>query len=141
MLKISDQALRTLHEHDRDAILHVVGLNRFTAFTPRSLPVARITYVTPDGEVVIVEAAQGSLMTAAVQNQVKGIDGECGGVCSCGTCHVHVDPEWLERVGPPNDTEVEMLELDDHMTPASRLGCQVPIRPELDGLKVRVVGR
>ncbi len=102
---------------------------------------ARITYVTPDQEVVVVEAANGTLMTAAVQNQVKGIDGECGGVCSCATCHVQIDPEWVDRVGPPNDAESAMLELDEHVTPASRLGCQVPIRPELDGLKVQVVGR
>ncbi len=102
---------------------------------------ARITYVTPDGEAVVVEASGGNLMTAAVQNQVKGIDGECGGVCACATCHVHVDPEWVDRVGPPGNAEAAMLELDDHVTAASRLGCQVRIRPELDGLKVRVVGR
>ncbi len=102
---------------------------------------ARITYITPDGEQVIVEASGGSLMTAAVQNQVKGIDGECGGVCSCATCHVHVDPAWMDRVGPAGDVEAAMLELDDHVNSTSRLGCQVPIRPELDGLKVQVVGR
>ena len=102
---------------------------------------ARITYTTPDGDEVVVDESTGTLMTAAVQNQVKGIDGDCGGVCSCATCHVHIDPAWIERVGPPNESEAAMLELDDHVTPASRLGCQVSIRPELDGLKVRVVGR
>jgi 2Fe-2S ferredoxin len=102
---------------------------------------ARITYITPDGEEIVVEASGGSLMTAAVENQVKGIDGECGGVCSCGTCHVHVDAAWVDRVGPAGEAEAAMLELDDHVTGASRLGCQVPIRPQLDGLKVRVVGR
>jgi 2Fe-2S ferredoxin len=103
--------------------------------------VARITYITPDGQQVVVEAATGSLMTAAVDKDVDGIEGECGGVCSCATCHVHIDPAWVDRVGPANDAEAAMLELDDHVTPASRLGCQVPIRPELDGLKVQVVGR
>ena len=102
---------------------------------------ARITFVTADGDEIGVEASGGSLMTAAVENNVKGILGECGGVCSCATCHVHVDPAWVDRVGPPNDTEGAMLELDDDVTPASRLGCQVPIGPELDGLKVRVVGQ
>ncbi len=101
---------------------------------------ARITYVTSDGEAVSVEASGGTLMTAAVENQVRGILGECGGVCSCATCHVQIDPGWVERVGPPNDAEAAMLELDDDVTPASRLGCQVRIGPELDGLTVRVVG-
>lgn len=102
---------------------------------------ARITYITPAGHQVVVEASGGSLMTAAVQNQVEGIEGACGGVCSCATCHVHIDPEWMDQVGPAGDTEAAMLELDDNVTSASRLGCQVPIRPELDGLQVRVVGR
>lgn len=102
---------------------------------------ARITYVTPGGESVVVEATGGSLMTAAVENGVDGILGECGGVCSCATCHVHVADDWVGRVGPANETEAAMLELDDHVTPASRLGCQVPVRPELDGLTVRVVGQ
>jgi 2Fe-2S ferredoxin len=103
--------------------------------------VARITYITPDGEEVVVEASSGSLMTAAVQNQVTGIEGECGGVCCCGTCHIHVDAAWVDRVGPAGDEEADLLELDDKVTGTSRLGCQIPIRPELDGLKVRVVGR
>ncbi len=102
---------------------------------------ARITYITPDGKQVVVEASGGSLMTAAVQNQVDGIEGECGGVCSCATCHVHVDAAWISRVGPAGDAEAAMLELEDGVNSASRLGCQVPIRPELDGLTVRVVGR
>jgi 2Fe-2S ferredoxin len=76
-----------------------------------------------------------------VENNVKGIDGECGGVCSCGTCHVHIDSAWIEIVGPPGADEAAMLELDDLVTPASRLGCQIEIRAELDGLKVQVVGR
>ena len=102
---------------------------------------ARITYVTPDGTEMAVDATDGSLMTAAVANGVPGIEGACGGVCSCATCHVHIDPAWVDRVGRANDTEAAMLELDDHVTPASRLGCQVPVRPDLDGLVVTVVGQ
>ena len=102
---------------------------------------ARITFVTPDGANLPVDATDGTLMTAAVAHNVPGIEGACGGVCSCATCHVHVDPAWVDRVGPPNDTEAAMLELDDHVTPASRLGCQVPVRPDLDGLVVTVVGQ
>ncbi|MEM6550631.1 MAG: 2Fe-2S iron-sulfur cluster-binding protein [Planctomycetota bacterium] len=99
---------------------------------------AKITYIQTDGTAVEVEATDGTLMTAAVANQVAGIEGECGGVCSCATCHLHVDPDWAERVGPANDVEEMMLELDDDYSETSRLGCQVPITPELDGLSVRV---
>ena len=101
----------------------------------------RITYITPDGGEIVVDQATGNLMTAAVAHQVAGIDGDCGGVCSCATCHVRVDPAWSERVGPPGDAEAGMLELEDEATEHSRLGCQVPLTPELDGLVVRVVGR
>ncbi|MEM6315474.1 MAG: 2Fe-2S iron-sulfur cluster-binding protein [Planctomycetota bacterium] len=100
---------------------------------------ARITYTTPSGEEIVVDAEGGSLMTNAVENSVEGIEGACGGVGACATCHVHVDPDWTEKVGPPNDAEADMLELDDNFADNSRLGCQVPVTPELDGLKVRVV--
>lgn len=102
---------------------------------------AQITYITPDGEQVVVEAWDGNLMTAAVQNQVRGIDGECGGVCACGTCHVQIDPAWMACVGPAGDEEAATLGFDDNVTNTSRLGCQIPIGPELEGLKVRVIGR
>ena len=101
----------------------------------------KVTYITPDGETVIVENAEGTLMSAAVANQVDGIDGDCGGVCSCATCHVHIDPAWAEKVGPAVDFEDDMLEFEDERGETSRLGCQVNLTPELDGLLVRVVGR
>ncbi len=100
----------------------------------------KITYITPDGEEVVVENASGDLMSAAVESGVEGIAGDCGGVCSCGTCHVHIDPAWLERVGTATDVEQDMLELEEGFAEASRLGCQVELTPELDGLVVRVVG-
>lgn len=101
----------------------------------------RITYVTVSGEEVVVDAAEGTLMSAAVANQVAGIDGDCGGVCSCATCHVHVDPAWIEKVGPASATEAAMLEFEDCNTPQSRLGCQVQLTEDLDGLVVRVAPR
>ena len=100
-----------------------------------------VTYITPGGETVTVDNAEGTLMTAAVAHQVDGIDGDCGGVCSCATCHVHVDPAWTAKVGQPGPSEVGMLELEDNANGCSRLGCQVKLTPELDGLVVRVVGR
>ena len=89
-----------------------------------------------------VEAATGvSVMQAAVSNGVVGIDADCGGSCSCATCHVHIDEAWAEKVGPADEAESGMLELEDEVSETSRLGCQVQLTPELDGLVVRVVGR
>lgn len=101
----------------------------------------RVTYLTPDGETVLVENATGTLMSAAVDHQVQGIDGDCGGVCSCGSCHVHVDAAWIDKVGPASDIEVGMLDMEEAVNARSRLGCQVDLTPELDGLVVHVVGR
>ena len=98
-----------------------------------------ITYITAAGDRVPVEAQDGTLMTAAVDADVEGIEGACGGVCSCATCHVHVDPAWTEKVGPPSDAELDLLEFEDRFDATrSRLGCQVNVTPELDGLVVTV---
>ena len=101
----------------------------------------KITYITANGEKIIVENAQGTLMTAAVENQVNGIDGDCGGVCSCATCHVHISTEWTAKVGPASDIELGMLELEDDVSEFSRLACQVELTDELDGLEVKVASR
>jgi len=101
----------------------------------------KVTYITPDGGEVVVENAEGNLMTAAVENNVAGIDGDCGGLASCATCHVHVDPAWAEKVGPADDIESGMLEFEDNVSETSRLGCQVKLTPELQGLIVRVAER
>lgn len=101
----------------------------------------RVSFITPGGEEIEVADAEDNLMIAAVENQVDGIDGDCGGVGSCGTCHVVIDAAWAERVGPPSEMEQDMLELEDGATENSRLGCQVELSDELEGLVVRVVGR
>jgi 2Fe-2S ferredoxin len=100
-----------------------------------------LTYITPDEKKIVVTETKENLMKTAIAHGIPGIDGDCGGVCSCATCHVHVDPEWMEKVGPPHTAEQDMLELEDEATPCSRLGCQVAVTEELDGLVVRVVGR
>lgn len=102
---------------------------------------AKITYITPAGTEVVVENAAGNLMNIAVENQVDGIDGDCGGVCSCATCHIKIDPAWTEKVGPASEIENDLLELEFEFDKSSRLGCQVEMTEELDGLVVRVVSR
>jgi 2Fe-2S ferredoxin len=77
-------------------------------------------------------------MGIALENNIDGISGNCGGVCSCSTCHVYVTPAWVERVGPPNPVEKDTLEFNSHHQPNSRLGCQVEMTDELDGLIVEV---
>lgn len=99
---------------------------------------AKITFITKDGEEKILEGNSGNLMELATDNNIKGIDGDCGGVCSCATCHVHVEAEHWSKVGPPNQTEADMLEFDDLVTEHSRLACQIEISPALDGLVVKV---
>jgi ferredoxin, 2Fe-2S len=99
---------------------------------------AKITFITRTNETITAEAATGTVMELAVRNNVRGIDGDCGGVCSCATCHVHVAPEFMSRVGRPGDIESDMLELHDNVNEYSRLGCQLQITDALDGLVLHV---
>lgn len=101
----------------------------------------KVTYITPSGDKLVVDSEEPNLMRAAVENGVEGILGDCGGVASCATCHVHIDPDWIDKVGPATEIEQGMLELEDDVNENSRLGCQVKLTPELDGLVVRVVGQ
>ncbi|MDB5943629.1 MAG: ferredoxin [Ramlibacter sp.] len=99
-----------------------------------------ITYIAADGARSRVDVPGGSnLMMGAIQNNVRGIDGECGGCLSCATCHVYLDPAWQERVAPADAMETEMLEaVVAERRPTSRLGCQVRITPDLDGMPVHL---
>lgn len=97
----------------------------------------KITFIDHSNVRRDVEVAEGlSLMEAAVQNLVPGIDGDCGGCCACGTCHVHVAPEFLDRLPPMEGTENEMLGLVGTRDVNSRLGCQIKASQALDGLVV-----
>jgi len=102
---------------------------------------AKITFITLDNEVIELEGTKGSLMRLAKDNGVKGIDGECGGVCSCATCHVHVHPEHFVKVGTPGEFEADLLELNDNASQYSRLCCQIEANENLDGLILQVAGR
>lgn len=99
---------------------------------------AKITFITNDGETITVEGKSGSIMELAVKNRIEGIDGNCGGVCSCATCHVHVQPEYWGKTGAPSDLESDLLEFDENVSEYSRLSCQIQIGKDLDGLVLKV---
>lgn len=100
---------------------------------------AKIKFIQHDGTETIVEAADGmSVMNAAIDNLVPGIDADCGGECSCATCHVIVDDAWIDVVGKPGDQEESMLDLNPDREANSRLSCQIKVSGELDGLVVQL---
>lgn len=97
----------------------------------------KVTYIEHDGTSRDVNVEEGSnLMDAALDNLVPGIDGDCGGVCACATCHVHVESSWIDKLAPMDDNEDAMLELTDDRNESSRLCCQITATPELDGIIV-----
>lgn len=98
-----------------------------------------ITFITADGQEISTQGESGSLMELAVENNVPGIDGDCGGVCSCATCHVHVAEQDFARVGEPNEIEKDMLELAEEVSDTSRLCCQVALTEDINGITVTVV--
>jgi 2Fe-2S ferredoxin len=100
----------------------------------------RIVFIQPDGRQQAVEAKPGqSVMQAAVAAMVPGIVADCGGACTCATCHGYVDEAWVERVPAPSSDEAEMIDagcLD--VQPNSRLTCQIKMTPDLEGLVIRL---
>ncbi len=99
----------------------------------------KITFIEHNGTEHQVDADVGSsVMRAAIDNLVPGIDADCGGECSCATCHVYVDPAWMDKVGRPEDREESMLDLNPEREQNSRLSCQIPVTDALNGLKVTV---
>ncbi len=99
----------------------------------------RITYVAQDGSSREVEApVGGTVMEAAVDNEVDGIVAACGGSCSCSTCHVYIDEAWVDVVGPRHDDEEDTLEYGIDVRLNSRLSCQIDVTDELDGLVVHL---
>ena len=100
---------------------------------------ATITYIEHSGTKHEVEVDNGSsVMEGAVDNMLDGIIGECGGCCSCATCHVIVDSAWYQKLDQPDETEVEMLKAVPEPTPTSRLSCQIKVTDALDGLIVQM---
>ena len=98
-----------------------------------------VTYVEHDGTEHRIDLEEGrSVMQGAVDNNVPGIDADCGGECACATCHVYVDEVWLTKCGTPGEQEASMLSFAATAQPNSRLSCQIAMSAALDGLVVRL---
>ncbi|MEQ1608224.1 MAG: 2Fe-2S iron-sulfur cluster-binding protein [Hyphomonadaceae bacterium] len=97
----------------------------------------KITYIDASGKERVVEAKNGmTVMETAIKHNVPGIDADCGGACACATCHVYVDPAFMDKVGKPSAMEQSMLDFAENVKETSRLSCQIKVRDDLDGLRV-----
>ncbi len=100
---------------------------------------AQVTFIQFSGEEATVKVDNGtSVMRAAVDNLVPGIDADCGGECSCATCHVLITDAWVEKVGQPGEQENAMLDLNPDRETNSRLSCQIEMSDELNGIIVKL---
>lgn len=98
----------------------------------------KITFIDNDGTARDVDAKNGtSVMEAAVQNMIPGIDADCGGACACATCHVYVEGDWMSKLGAKDDMEESMLDFAENVEDNSRLSCQILMTDELDGITVK----
>ena len=97
----------------------------------------KILFTDHAGETREVEAKSGmSIMEAAVQNMIPGIDADCGGACACATCHVYVDADWIGKLKDKDDMEDSMLDFAEEVQDNSRLSCQILMSDDLDGITV-----
>ena len=97
-----------------------------------------IIFVKPDGSEHTIAVENGTTVMEAGRDANLGIEGTCGGCLSCATCHVIVDAEWFAKTGAPSEDEVDMLDLAFGLSETSRLGCQIEMSDDLDGLKVTI---
>jgi len=99
----------------------------------------KITYIEHSGKSHAIEVAKElTVMEGAAQNNIPGIDADCGGACACATCHVYVDEKWFGKLNKIEDAEKDMLDVAFEPTQFSRLGCQITVTDELDGLVVKM---
>ena len=97
-----------------------------------------INFKLKDGSTQKINAENGLTLMEVARDNDLGIEGTCGGSISCCTCHVVVDKNWFEKVGPPNPDEEDMLDLAVDLQSTSRLGCQIEINEDLEGLIVSI---
>ena len=97
----------------------------------------KITYVDYQGNSKTIEVENGlSVMEGAIQNDIPGIDADCGGSMACATCHVYVNDKWFSKISKAEDAENDMIDMAFEPKKNSRLSCQIIVSDELDGLEV-----
>ena len=99
----------------------------------------KITYINSDAQANTIEVQNGlTVMECAVQNDIQGIDADCGGGMACATCHVYVDENWFDKLPKKEEGEEDMLDMAFEPKKNSRLSCQLIVSDELDGLVVNI---
>ncbi len=99
----------------------------------------KITYISSDAKTHTIDVQNGlTVMEGAIQNDITGIDADCGGGMSCATCHVYVDENWIDKLPQKEDGEEDMLDMAFEPKKNSRLSCQLIVSDELDGLEVNI---
>ena len=99
----------------------------------------KITYIEHNGKPHTIDVENGlSVMEGAVQNNIPGIDADCGGSMACATCHVYIDEKWYEKVKKKEDGEEDMIDMAFEPNKFSRLSCQLTVSDEIDGLVVQL---
>ena len=103
---------------------------------------AKITYIENNGTSHTVDVAEGlTVMEGAVQNNIPGIDADCGGGMACATCHVYVKDKWFDKINKKSEGEDDMIDQAYEPKKSSRLSCQIQVSPEIDGLEVHLPGK
>tara|TARA_B100000029_G_C17054076_1_gene770606 strand:+ start:11 stop:331 length:321 start_codon:yes stop_codon:yes gene_type:complete len=99
----------------------------------------KITYIEHNGKSHTIDVSNGlSVMEGAVQNNIPGIDADCGGGMACATCHVYVKQEWFDKLPKKEEGEEDMIDMAYEPSKYSRLSCQISVSDELDGLVVHL---
>ena len=99
----------------------------------------KITYIEHNGKSYTLNVAKGlSVMEGAIQNNIPGIDADCGGGMACATCHVYVKEEWFDKLPKKEDGEEDMIDMAYEPNKFSRLSCQLIVSGELEGLVVKL---
>ena len=99
----------------------------------------KVTYISSEEKITTIEVANGlTVMEGAIQNNIQGIDADCGGGMACATCHVYVKDNWYDKIPKKTEGEEDMLDMAFESNQFSRLSCQITVTDELDGLVVKL---
>ena len=99
----------------------------------------KITYIEHNGKVHEIDVPnEFSVMEGAIQNNIPGVDADCGGACACATCHVYVDEKWFGKLKKKDDAEQDMLDMAFEPNKFSRLSCQITVTEDLNGMVVKM---